>query len=214
VFFQFPPCLSPAEELANILTHGIAALASVAAAIWLVTAAMRLGDLPMLIGCAVYAGSLVSVFTMSTLSHAINTPRPRHLFRVLDQACIYLLTAGSCTPFFIRFLLPLGWGWMLLVVWGMALVGVVNKLRGHRVNSVSAWFNVAQGWVPLLAARPLLTSMPPGCVAIVMSSASLYMLGIVFWYFDARCRYFHAVWHMFVVAASACVYAGIAMCVA
>jgi hemolysin III len=165
----------------------------------------------MTVGCVAYAVSLAAVFTMSTLSHVIEPPRLRHLFRTLDQACIYLLTAGSCTPYAVRFLIPLGWGWMLPFVWGMALFAVWNKLRGHRVNSVSVAFNVVLGWLPVLAARPLLTYMPPGCVVLVILSAALYMLGVVFLCYDERCRFFHAVWHVLVVAASTCVYAGIAL---
>jgi hemolysin III len=163
----------------------------------------------MLAGCAAYAASLTAVFTMSALSHAIDPPRLRQLFRTLDQACIYLLTAGSCTPFFLRYLSPHGWGWMLPVVWAMALFGVWNKLRGHRVNSVSVAFNVALGWLPALAAKPLLTYMPAGCVMLVVLTAAFYMLGVVFLCYDERCRYFHAVWHSLVVVASGCTFTGI-----
>ena len=211
VFFQYPPIQSQAEERVNGLIHGTAALASLAGAIWLVAAAARLGEPLMTIGCIAYAASLTAVFMMSTLSHVVEPPRLRQLFRTLDQACIYLLTAGSCTPFFIRYLMPHGWGWMLLVVWGMALVGVWNKLRGHRVNSVSVAFNVALGWLPILAAQPLLTYMPPGCVVLIILTAALYMLGVAFLCYDESCRYFHAVWHILVVAASACTFAGIAL---
>ena len=211
VFFQYPPFQSQAEERVNGLIHGTAALASLAGAIWLVAAAARLADPLMTIGCIAYAASLMAVFTMSTLSHVVEPPRLRQLFRTLDQACIYLLTAGSCTPFFIRYLLPHGWGWMLFVVWGMALVGVWNKLRGHRVNSVSVAFSVALGWLPIIAAQPLLTYMPTGCVVLILLTAALYMLGVAFLCYDDRRRYFHAVWHTLVVAASVCTFAGIAV---
>jgi len=211
VLFQYPPIQSVAEERANGLIHGTAALASVAAAAWLMIAAIRLGDPLMTIGCAAYTASLMGVFTMSTLSHVIDPPRLRHLFRTLDQACIYLLTAGSCTPYFIRFLSPHGWGWMLPAVWSIALFGVWIKLRGHRVNSVSVEFNVALGWFPALAIWPLWKYMPPGCLVLITLAATFYMMGVVFLCYDERCRFFHAVWHVLVVAASACVYVGIAI---
>jgi hemolysin III len=211
VFFQYPPFQSPAEERVNGLIHGTAALASLAGAVWLIAAAARLADRLMLAGCTAYALSLMAVFTMSTLSHVIEPPRLRQLFRTLDQACIYLLTAGCCTPYFIRFLLPYGWGWMLPVIWAMALFLTWHKLRGHRVNSTLVTFNVALGWFPAVAARPFLTYMPTGCVIFVIMGAALYMLGVVFLCYDERCRYFHAVWHVLVVAASTCVYAGIAV---
>jgi hemolysin III len=211
VLFEYPPFQSASEERANGLIHGTAALASLAGAAWLMIAAMRLADPLLTIGCAAYAASLIGVFTMSTLSHVIEPPRLRHLFRALDQACIYLLTAGSCTPYFIRFLSPHGWGWMLPAVWCIALFGVWIKLRGHRVNSVSVLFNVALGWFPGLAIWPLWTYMPVGCFVLIVLAAAFYMLGVVFLCYDERCRFFHAVWHVLVVAASACVYAGIAM---
>lgn len=211
VIFQYPPFQSPAEERVNGLIHGTAALASLVGAVWLIAAAAKLADPLMLAGCTAYSLSLTALFTMSTLSHVIEPPRLRHLFRTLDQACIYLLTAGCCTPYFIRFLLPCGWGWMLPLIWATALFGVWNKLRGHRVNSVSIAFCVGLGWMPAIAAHPLLTYMPPGCAVLVVLGAAFYMLGVVFLCYDERCRYFHAVWHVLVVAASACVYAGIAV---
>lgn len=211
VFFDHLPLLSPAEERANGLIHGIAAVASVAAAVWLMIAAARSGDALMTTACAVYAASLTTVFTMSTLSHVVGLPRLRQLFRTLDQAAIYLLTVATCTPYFLRFLSPNGWGWTIPLLWGVALVAIWNKLRGHRVNSVSVVFNVALGWFPALAAKPLWTHMPAGCVALVLSAGALYMLGVVFLCNDDRRPFFHAVWHLFVVAASACAYAGIAL---
>ena len=177
----------------------------------MISAAALQSDPLMLAGVIAYAVSLAAVFTMSTLSHVIEPPRLRQMFRTLDQACIYLLTAGSCTPYFIRFLVPYGWGWMLPLMWAMALFGVWNKLRGHRVNSVSIAFSVGLGWLPAVAAKPLLTYMPTGCVVFVLGGAALYTVGVVFLCYDERRRYFHAVWHVLVVAASACVFAGIAL---
>ncbi len=211
VFFEYPPLLSPADELANGLTHGVAAVASLAGAVWLIAAAAQRGSALMTLACASFAVSLTGVFTMSTLSHVVGLPRLRQLFRTLDQAAIYLLTAGSCSPFFVRYLLPHGWGWMLPLVWGVALFATWIKLRGHRVNSVSVWFNVALGWLPVVAAKPMLTYMPAGCTALVIASGALYMLGVVFLCYDERRRYFHAVWHLLVVAASACTYIAISL---
>jgi hemolysin III len=209
VFFEYPPLLSPADELANGLTHGVAAVVSLAGAVWLIAAAAQRGSALMTLACASFAVSLTGVFTMSALSHVVGLPRLRQFFRTLDQAAIYLLTAGSASPFFVRYLLPQGWGWMLPAMWGIALYATWVKLRGHRVNSVSVGFNVAMGWFPVVAAKPMLTSMPAGCTALVVASGTLYMLGVVFLCHDERRRYFHAVWHLLVVAASACTYAAI-----
>ncbi len=127
VFFQYPPFQSPAEERVNGLTHGVAALMSLAAGVWLIAAAIRQGEALMVAGCAAYCASLTAVLSMSTLSHIVGPPRLRQLFRALDQAAIYPLTAASFTPYFIRFLIPHGWGWLLVALWGIALGGGVRK---------------------------------------------------------------------------------------
>jgi hemolysin III len=211
VFFQYPPFQSPTEELINGVTHAAAGIASFIAGIWLVWESVRQGDVLMIVGCAAYAASLTAVFTMSAFSHLLELPRLRQLFRTLDQASIYLYIAGSCTPYFIRFLLPNGWEWMLPVVWGIALLGAWDKLRGDRVNSVSLGLYVMLGWFPAVALKPLLIDMPAGCRILVFASGACYMLGVVFLLQDDRRRYFHAVWHLLVMAASVCTYAGIAL---
>ncbi|MBI3864943.1 MAG: hemolysin III family protein [Planctomycetia bacterium] len=193
----------------NGLIHGLAGTVSLGGAAWMMNAAIRAGDILMIVGCASFAVSLTIVFAMSTLSHVVRPPRLRQLFRTLDQASIYLLTAGSCTPFFLRYLVPHGWGWMLSALWGIALFAVWAKLRGDRVNSVSIGFNLLLGWFPILAARPLLTNMPTGCLSLVIGAGACYMIGVVFLSWDERCRFFHSIWHTFVVAGSACTWAGI-----
>lgn len=208
---HYPLFQSPAEERVNALTHGAAALASAAASAWLVGTAFRSGDFLMFLACAAYAISLTAVFSMSALSHLIETPRLRLLFRALDQASIFLLTAGSFTPLFVRFLIADGTVWLLPVLWGTALLCAWDKLRGNRVNTVSIVPYVALGWLPIFAAKPLLTAMPSGCLLLAAVAAACYMVGILFLIGDRRYRYFHAVWHVLVMAASASTFAGIAV---
>jgi hemolysin III len=210
-FCEYPPLQSAAEERANGLTHGIAAIASLVGAVWLILTVCRRGDALLTTGCIAYALSLISVFAMSTLSHVVELPRLRQLFRTLDQAAIYLLIAGTCTPYFIRYLLPFGWGWLLVLIWAFAFAGVWRKVRGDRVNSVSVLFCVALGWLPTIAARSLWEQMPAGCLALVISSGALYMAGVVFLCYDDRRPFFHAIWHLFVIAASVLSFAGIAL---
>ncbi|HTI50587.1 MAG TPA: hemolysin III family protein, partial [Planctomycetaceae bacterium] len=174
---HYPLFQSPSEEWVNGLTHAAAALMSLVASVWLVWAAARQGDLLMILGCAAYSASLTAVFAMSTLSHLVETPRLRLLFRTLDQAAIFLLTAGSCTPYFIRYLLLDGWAWLLPLLWGLALLCAWDKLRGHRVNSVSLLPYVVLGWFPILAFKPMLLAMPTGCLLLVIASGGCYMLG-------------------------------------
>jgi hemolysin III len=209
VFFHYPPFQTSAEEWANGLTHAAAGVASLLAGIWLIAIALRKGDIPMAVGCGAYSCSLLIVFTMSALSHLVNPPRLRHLFRTFDQAAIYLLIAGSCTPFFLRFLVPHGWGWMLPVLWGLALLGAVAKLLGDRINSTSIPIYVLLGWFPVLATKPFLAYMPTGGLVLIVAAGAFYMVGVLFLSRDEHHRYFHAVWHLFVIAASVCTYAGI-----
>jgi hemolysin III len=209
VYFDYFPELTPADETANSWTHGIGSVLSVVAAVWLIDAARKGGDPAMVWACFGFCAALTTVLSMSALSHWVQQPRLRHLFRTLDQASIYVLIAASCGPFFLRFLSPNGWGWMLPLVWGAALVAVWNKLRGDRVNSVSVSTAVGLAWLPAIAAHPLLTHMPAGCVTLILAIAGLYMVGVVFLCLDHRRKYFHAIWHVLVVLASACTYAAI-----
>jgi hemolysin III len=208
---HYPLFQSPPEEWVNGLTHGAAALMSLMASVWLVSAAVRQGDLLMILGCVAYSASLTAVFAMSTLSHLVEAARPRLVFRTLDQAAIFLLTAGSFTPFFIRYLLTDGWVWLLPLLWGISLLFAWDKLRGHRVNSVSLLPYVVLGWFPILAFKPMLSAMPIGCRLLVIASGACYMLGVLFLMKDRHYRYFHAVWHVCVMAASGCTFAGIAV---
>jgi hemolysin III len=211
IFLEYPPDQTPAEELANALTHAAAAVTSLAGGIWLIAAVVRREGPLMTMGCAVYAASLLVVFTMSALSHWVQAPRLRGLFRALDQASIYLLIAGSATPFLIRYLLPLGWDWVLPVLWGLALLWAWDKIRGHGVNSISVVSYVSLAWLPMIAARPILGAMPAGCAALVVTMGACYMGGIVFLIYDDRRRFFHAIWHVFVIGASACTFVAIAI---
>jgi len=211
VLYTYPPRQTRADERINWLTHGAAAIASLIGGAWLVYSAFRQGEILTIVGCAAYAFTLIMVFTMSALSHRVRQPRVKHLFRTLDQAAIYLYTAGSFTPFFIRYLVPAGWGWTIPVMWGIAILGAWDKLRGDRVNSISLWMYVGLGWFPIVAAKPLMESLPRGCLFLVIAAGACYMLGLAFLLRDERRQYFHAVWHLLVVTAGVLTYAGIAM---
>jgi hemolysin III len=211
IFLEYPPDQSPHEEWANSVTHAAAGVASLAGGIWLIVVASSRADPLMTMACTLYAATLLAVFATSALSHWVQAPRLRGLFRALDQASIYLLIAGSASPFLIRYLLPLGWDWVLPLLWGLALLWAWDKIRGHGVNSTSVIPYVSLAWLPMVAARPLLRVMPAGCTALVLAMGACYMGGIAFLIYDDRWRFFHAVWHLFVIAASACTFAAIAI---
>ncbi len=199
----------PVGEGLNFLTHALGLLLSLAAAVVLMRAVWNCGDRPLIIGCGVYAASLVAVYGASTLSHAFHRPRLRHLFRTLDQVCIFFLIAGSFTPWALTYYRE-GWGAVLLsALWVLALCGAMFKLLVKGLNNVATAGYVLLGWLPILATKQILERVPPAALAWLVGGGVLYTLGTWFLSRDIRFPYFHAVWHLFVIAASACHFAGV-----
>ncbi len=189
------------EILANAISHGIGLFLAVFGAVYLVHASLR-GDGWVVASCSVFAGTLVLVYLFSTLYHSLVVTRARKVFRILDHSAIYLLIAGTYTPFT---LVPLrgvvGW-WLFGFVWTLAVAGVVFKsLLIERFAVASALVYLLQGWVIVFAIRPLYHAIGGHGLAWLVAGGVLYSLGIVFFALD-RLRYFHAVWHLFVLAGS------------
>lgn len=199
------------EEIANTITHGIGFFLSLVGAAWLLRGALDRGQPWLTAGCAVYAMTLVGVYAFSTLSHLFQEPRRKRLFRVWDQGFIYLLIAGTYTPFLLAYLQdPLRWA-LLTAVWGVALAGFYSKIfMTHRVDAVSLIVYVLLGWLPVSASRPMLEALPPDCFVIVLTGGLCYSVGVCFLVLDRRVPYFHAVWHLLVIAGCFCHYAAIA----
>jgi hemolysin III len=202
------------EETANSLTHALGAVLSVAAAAVLLYFAVERGDPWRLAGCLLYAVPLVAVYTFSTLSHVVRGPRPRRAFRMLDQGAIYLLVAGTFTPLALAYLRH-GWWWLLpAVIWTIALGGAFSKfVLAHRVDAVSTAVYLFLGWLATLSAPVMLQVMPPPAPLLMLLGGISYTLGVGFLLLDERYRYFHATWHLLVLAGSACHYAAILLCV-
>jgi hemolysin III len=194
------------EELANRLTHGAAALASVPALVVLVAAATRTGDPYRVVSSALFAGCLCLFYVISTLYHSLRGQRARYVFRILDHAGIYLVIAASYTPFTLVSLRS-GSGWILFgVVWVLAIVGIVFKsLMTHRLRFLSPFLYIALGWLIVVDIEGLLTALPPGGVAWLLAGGIAYTVGILFYAID-RIPYNHAIWHLFVIAGSVCHY--------
>ena len=197
---------SPQEELANRVTHGVAALASVPALVVLIIAAAATGDPYRLVASAVFAGSLTLFYTISTLYHSLRSQRARYVFRVLDHAGIFLVIAASYTPFTLVSMRT-GHGWLLFgVVWSLAIAGVVFKsLMTHRLRFLAPVFFIALGWLIVVDLEGLLAAVPPPGVAWLVAGGVAYTVGIIFYAID-RIPYPHAIWHLFVIAGSACHY--------
>jgi hemolysin III len=192
------------EELANSISHGIGLLAALAVFPVLVGAAIQRGDAAGIVGAGVFATTLVLLYLTSTLFHAIPENRAKRVFQILDHSAIYFLIAGTYTPFTLGVLRG-AWGWTLFgLVWGLAIAGTVAKaLGGIRYTTVSTWVYLAMGWLILIAAEPAWNLVPKWGLFWLFAGGIAYTAGAAFFVAE-RIRYFHFVWHLFVVAGSAC----------
>lgn len=193
------------EELANSFTHGLALLASVAAIPLLVVAARGPRDAWQVVGGVVFGITLVMLYLASTAYHAVPHGRLKQRLRVIDHSAIYLLIAGTYTPFTLGVLRG-PWGWTLLgVIWTIAVVGITAKWTfGFRFPRLSTALYLAMGWLIVIAVQPLVTHVSAAGLAWIVAGGVCYTGGVVFYANDQRIRFGHAIWHLFVVAGSAC----------
>jgi hemolysin III len=196
-------------EKFNAVTHLIGAILALAGAVFLVVIAAIGGDPWKVVGIAVYGTTLVSLYSFSGLYHSLRG-RPKNVLRKLDHQSIYLLIAGSYTPFCLVTLRgPCGWS-LLGIVWALAVLGGLQEFRprnGPRILSVVIY--VAMGWVAIAAWGPLLEALGPAGFAWLAAGGLFYTVGIVFFALDTRLAHAHGVWHLFVLAGSACHYVAI-----
>jgi hemolysin III len=191
------------EEVANSVTHGVGAVFSVAGLIVLVIIAALRGTGWHVVACAVYGASLVLLYLSSTLYHALTNGPAKRVFRILDHAAIYVLIAGTYTPFTLVTLRGV-WGWALFgIVWTLAVLGIVLKcFFTGRLHVLSTAMYVLMGWMAVVAIRPLSQALPWPGLLWLLAGGVLYTLGVAF--FSQRWKYSHAIWHVFVVAGSVC----------
>jgi hemolysin III len=192
------------EEIANAITHGVGALASAAAGAVLVTLATLHGTRLQMISAIVFGTSLVLLYTASTLYHAIPSLTAKRRLKVFDHCAIYTLIAGTYTPFALIGLRgAVGW-WLFGVAWGLALVGIVFKLFfTGRFKLFSTLVYIGMGWMAIFAIRPMMVNIPLPALIWLLAGGVAYTAGTLF-YHNERLRYSHAVWHLFVLAGSAC----------
>jgi hemolysin III len=193
------------EEIANSIVHGLGLAGSLAALFVLVLVAAGRHDPWQIVGGAVFGVTLVLLYLASTLYHALPVCRAKHVLRVLDHVAIYLLIAGTYTPFMLGVLRG-PWGWTLLgTIWSLALLGIIVKCTvGFRFPRLSTAIYVAMGWLVLIAANPLVRHVSPAGLAWLLAGGVCYTGGVAFYATDRRMRYGHAVWHLFVLAGSTC----------
>lgn len=196
-------CDSHREEVASLLTHALGVvIAVIALVVMLVLAA---GDTLKVVSAAVFGSSLVLLYSSSTLYHFFTSPRWKARFQTLDHICIYLLIAGSYTPFTLVTLKG-PWGWSLFgAVWAMALGGVFMKTlwKGRKDHWISTALYLLMGWLIVIALGPLWRNLEGGGMALIVSGGLAYTLGVVFFAWH-RLPFNHAIWHLFVLGGSVC----------
>lgn len=206
---------SDAYEFVNALTHGAGLALSIVGALVMGGMVLSTGDPWRIAGCGVFVGAMMAVYTASTLSHSGFAARWRSFFRRLDQGTIYLLVVGTYTPFGLAFLRN-GAGWFLLVVlWIGAIVGFASKvLFAHRLDSGLIWTYVTLGVLPTITIPWLWNTIPAGTGPWMFLGGAFYLAGTYFLINDHRVKPFHAIWHLLVIAGTACHFLGILSAVA
>ena len=191
------------EERVNAATHAVGILLSLIGCVVLIARLWPREEVWLWIGCSAYGVSLVGVYTSSTLSHCFRDLQRLYFFRRLDQAFIYILIVASYTPFSIAYLNGLWWWGLLTSMWFVAIVGFFSKLIwGYRLQSVSIWGYLILGWMPGIGGMPFTDQLPFECMLWIIMGGVAYSGGTIFLFLDRRRWYFHAIWHLCVLAGS------------
>lgn len=191
------------EEIANSVTHGIGAVLSVAALVALVVLALMYGDVWRVVSFTIYGLSLFILYTASTLYHSVRQPRLKRTLRVMDHVSIYLLIAGTYTPFLLTYMRDTAVGWtMLVIVWAMAFAGIAFKtvFTGRFEVAATAAY-VVMGWLAVFGYQEMINSVPPEVVRLIFAGGITYTLGVIFYAWQ-KLPYNHAIWHLFVLGGS------------
>lgn len=190
------------EEIAHALSHGLGVVLAIAGLTVLVARAALYGTSVHITSAAIFGSTLVLMYTASTLYHSIPIPRAKKVLRAVDHSSIYLLIAGSYTPFTLVTLQD-PWGWIVFaLVWSLALAGVIFKIFSTgRFEKLSLAIYLAMGWCIVVAIKPLIQSLPTGGLLLLFAGGVAYSGGVAFYVWE-RMRYHHAIWHVFVLAGS------------
>jgi hemolysin III len=195
---------SPGEEIANAVTHSLGVALSIAALVLLVAFAGPAEDPFRMVSSIIFGSSLVFLYLASTLYHGLTSLKAKRTFKVFDHAGIYLLIAGSYTPFTLVTLRgPVGWT-LLGIVWVLAIIGIVTEvLWRDRPRWLSALVFVGMGWIVIFAVKPLAAALPPGGLRLLAAGGFAYTVGTIF-YLLKSIPYMHALWHLWVIGGSVC----------
>lgn len=198
------PHYTPHEEIANALIHGLGVGLSIAGLTVLVVLAALYGDVWRVVSFSIYGTTLVMMFTASTLYHSFHTPVVKQATRIIDHSMIYLLIAGTYTPFMLVTLRG-PWGWSLFgIIWGLALFGIVMKIvmigKNRMLSTVTF---VLMGWICIIVLKPMIENIPVHGMLWLVGGGLLYTFGVIFYVWRSL-PYHHAVWHLFVLAGAMC----------
>jgi hemolysin III len=199
-----PEAKGRSAELANALTHGLGAALGVTSLVLMIVFASLRGTARHIVGAAIFGSSMVLLYVMSTLYHSFRGPRVKHVFKILDHNAIFILIAGTYTPFCLASLRG-GWGWSIFgVIWGLAVLGITFKsIFIHRMKFLSLAVYLAMGWLVIIAAKPLASSLSRQGLAWLLGGGAFYTAGTLFYSWKSL-KYHHAVWHLFVLGGSLC----------
>ena len=199
---QDPPRYTLGEEIASSVIHGLGAVLGIAGLGVLTAFASLYGNAWHIVSCSIFGATLILLYTTSTLYHSIPLPRVKAVLRTLDHSAIFILIAGTYTPFLLVNLRG-PWGWSLFaLIWGLALIGILRRIvRGRDSGLFSVALYIGMGWAVVVAAKPLLNSVAPGGLWLLLLGGLAYTLGVVFYVWE-RLPYNHAIWHVFVLAGS------------
>ncbi len=197
---------SVSEEIANSITHGIGVGLSIAGTAVLVVRASLYGDTWQVVSFSIYGAALITLYLASTLYHSFQNPNTKRIFKIIDHSSIYLLIAGTYTPFTLISIRG-AWGWSLFgVIWGLAFAGIVFKtLFIGRFKKLSTAVYLLMGWLVIIAFKPMIAGVPSGGLIWLAIGGLSYTLGVIFYAWHSL-KYSHAIWHLFVLGGSLCHY--------
>ena len=192
------------EEVANSISHGLGLVLAIVALPFLVMAAMRAGSTQFVVGVSVFGATMILLYLASTLYHSVTHEETKQLFRLFDHTAIFLLIAGSYTPFSLGVLRG-PWGWSLLAaVWILAIVGITLKIRTRtRHSRITIVLYVIMGWLAIVAVKPMFALIPMQGIVLIFAGGIAYTGGLAF-FAAHRIRYNHFIWHLFVIAGTTC----------
>lgn len=193
---------SAAEELAHSVSHGIGVLLGVVGLIVMLWLSFEYGDMWHVVSVSIYGFSVILLYSASTLYHAITNARAKHFFQLMDHAAIFILIAGTYTPFLLVNLRG-PWGWTLFVIiWSIAIGGVMlETMKKERIKWLSLTLYLGLGWLALVAMKPMIELVNATGLLLLLAGGLLYSFGVIF-YVRKQMVYHHAIWHLFVLAAS------------